>query len=260
MMPLLAAVSIASLLGSLHCAGMCGPFAALAVMPGRGAPGRRCGPPGAHLAYHAGRLAVYAVLGAAAGTVGAALDLGGSLVGIGRAAAIGAGAFLVILGSSALLRILGVRLPPPPFPAALGRWIGAAQARAAGWPPPARALAVGLLTALLPCGWLYAFVVVAAGTGSPLAGVLVLAAFWAGTVPVLAGIGAGAGGLLRRGGRALQLAGAALIIGLGLASISGRWSLPAAPGAARRPPATVDEALRRVEEIRGEEPSCCKHD
>ena len=51
-------------------------------------------------------------------------------------------------------------------------------------PPVARALLLGLFSTLLPCGWLYAFAVLAAGTGGPWTGMLVMAAFWAGTVPV----------------------------------------------------------------------------
>ncbi|MBE7450024.1 MAG: sulfite exporter TauE/SafE family protein [Kofleriaceae bacterium] len=43
----------------------------------------------------------------------------------------------------------------------------------------ARAALLGLLSAALPCGWLWAFVVVAAGTGSPVGGALVMTAFWA---------------------------------------------------------------------------------
>ena len=50
-------------------------------------------------------------------------------------------------------------------------------------------LAIGLVTALLPCGFLYAFVTVAAGTGSAAGGAAVMLFFWAGTVPILVSIG-----------------------------------------------------------------------
>ena len=56
-------------------------------------------------------------------------------------------------------------------------------------PPAARAAILGLASALLPCGWLYAFVVTAGGTGSALAGAVVMAVFWAGTLPVMLAFG-----------------------------------------------------------------------
>ena len=55
-------------------------------------------------------------------------------------------------------------------------------------PVSARALVTGLLTALLPCGWLYVFAFVAAGTANAFSGVIVMVAFWIGTVPLLTGL------------------------------------------------------------------------
>ncbi len=48
-----------------------------------------------------------------------------------------------------------------------------------------RGLLLGLATALLPCGWLYSFVLVAAATGHPVWGMCSMAVFWLGTVPAL---------------------------------------------------------------------------
>ncbi|HSL52590.1 MAG TPA: sulfite exporter TauE/SafE family protein, partial [Candidatus Deferrimicrobiaceae bacterium] len=87
---LIATVLGASLLGSAHCAGMCGGFVGFytGTTPG----GRRRPLLLAHLAYNGGRLGVYAALGAAAGALGAALDTtGGVLLGIQRTAAIVSG-------------------------------------------------------------------------------------------------------------------------------------------------------------------------
>ncbi|RMF85708.1 MAG: sulfite exporter TauE/SafE family protein, partial [Planctomycetota bacterium] len=94
MTALIAAVFVASLLGSLHCAGMCGPFVAFAV----GADAGRTGGAWRHVAYHGGRLVTYSLLGVAAGALGAALDLGGAWVGVQRTAAIVAGAIMVLFG------------------------------------------------------------------------------------------------------------------------------------------------------------------
>lgn len=259
MTALLGAVLLASLLGSLHCAGMCGPFAAFAVIPGQGdAPDR--GRLRLHLAYHGGRLASYASLGALAGALGAALDLGGSLLGLQRGAAVLAGALMVGFGLLAMLRILGIRLPGSAPTRLLGRWIRRGHSLALGWSPLRRALTIGALTALLPCGWLYAFVLAAAGTGSPLAGALTLVAFWLGTVPILASIGVSVQKLTGWSGRRVQLAAALLVVVLGLLSISNRWDLSLESRAALAdPPGNIGEAVERVQALRSEEPPCCQH-
>lgn len=211
---LCAAVLGASLLGSLHCAGMCGGLVAFAA--GAGAEGPRRARFARHVAYHGGRLGAYVGLGLAAGTLGAALDLGGRLLGFQRAAAVGAGIFVALWGGYALATALGVRLPQPKAPGPLRRAIGHGLERFAGRPPVERALAVGLLSALLPCGWLWAYVAVAAGTGGAAGGALVMAVFWAGTVPALVAVGAAvqaAAGPLRRAAPAI-CAAALVIVGL----------------------------------------------
>jgi hypothetical protein len=52
-----------------------------------------------------------------------------------------------------------------------------------------RAFLLGLLTTLLPCGWLYVYVVLASGSGDPIRAMLIMFFFWLGTVPILAGLG-----------------------------------------------------------------------
>jgi hypothetical protein len=90
---------------------------------------------------------------------------------------------------------------------------------AAGRPPVVRALATGLLTTLLPCGWLYAFVISAAGTGSPAFGALTMAVFWVGTVPILVTLGAGLRAITGALGRRLPTVTAAAVVVVGLATI-----------------------------------------
>lgn len=225
MAALIGTVLLASLLGSLHCAAMCGAFAAFAALPAPDGPGTRLRQ---HLAYNGGRLVVYVSLGAFAGALGRVLDVGGAWLGVQRAAAVAAGAVLIGAGLIAALRLLGVRLPSLSAAPVLGRWIRAGHAAALNWPPVLRALAVGLLTALLPCGWLWAFVVTAAGTGSALLGALTMAAFWVGTVPVLAAIGSGAQRLAGLVGRRTQLVACLAVIALGVLALAGRWQMPTA--------------------------------
>ena len=188
MSALVLGVFVSSLLGSLHCAGMCGPLvAAYAGWPGVGASRRRRA--AAHAAYNAGRLAAYVGLGALAGTFGAAVNNAAAWVGISRAAAIVSGSLIALWGLHAALLALGVRVPRLASPSPLRRALGGAMRAAAAWPPVTRATILGMSSALLPCGWLYAFVVTAAGTGGALAGGAVMAVFWTGTLPVMLAFG-----------------------------------------------------------------------
>jgi uncharacterized protein len=211
-------VLVASLLGSLHCAGMCGGFVALYA----GDPGRRDGARMGHVAYNLGRLIAYAALGALAGALGAALDLGGALLGVQRGMAAVAGVFIALWGSLVLLESFGRRVPRFGAPPWLHGFVSRGVRLIAGWRPLTRALAVGLLTGCLPCGWLYAFVVTAAGTGSASAGAALMAVFWVGTLPVMVSLGVGLRGLAGPLRRYVPTACAMAMILVGLLAVAGR--------------------------------------
>jgi sulfite exporter TauE/SafE len=234
---LVAAVFVASLLGSMHCVGMCGAFLAIAVDTNLGSPGKASRLPLAAW-YHLGRLVTYVTLGVIGGAIGAAVNLTAEAAGLQRAAAALAGSLMIVFGVLAVLRHVGL---------AKGRVLRAAQAatgrvplpkkieaaalkghRAAmGLPPMGRALTIGLLTTLLPCGWLYAFAITAAGTGSPVSGAIVMVVFWAGTLPIMIGLGLvvqRAGGVLRR---YIPLATSLMVVAFGIITLLGREMLPA---------------------------------
>lgn len=206
----------ASLMGSLHCAGMCGGFVAFYAGAGHGRAGL------SHAAYNVGRLVAYAVLGAMAGTLGLALDLAAAPVGIQRAAAMLAGLLITLWGTRTLLEVAGVRLASLRPPAVLSGAVARGVAVVARQPAMTRALVVGLLTGLLPCGWLYAFVVTAAGTGDPLRGAGLMAVFWAGTLPVMAGLGVAVQAMAGRIRRWVPAACAVAMIVVGLLAVAGR--------------------------------------
>ena len=88
--------------------------------------------------------------------------------------------------------------------------------------PAVRAAATGLLTTLLPCGWLYTFVVTAGGTGNAISGAAVMFAFWAGTLPMMFSVGFGIQHIARPFARHLPVVGALLVLALGALSIAGR--------------------------------------
>jgi sulfite exporter TauE/SafE len=215
-------VVLASLLGSVHCAGMCGGFVAAYAGDGGSESAR------SHLAYNAGRLVTYTSLGALAGALGGALDFAGQSVGLGRAAALLTGGLLVLVGVARLWqgpRLVTLRAGAPRGPL---RWLGALLARVHGQPPARRALLLGLTTTLLPCGFLYSFVAVAAGSGSAAYGAAVMGAFWLGTLPALFGAGvslAWLGGKLRAH---LPRLAALCSVALGLLTL-GLRALPEAP-------------------------------
>ena len=104
---LLLTVFVASLVGSLHCIGMCGPFVAFYSGADSSVGIRRLL---SHAAYSCGRLFTYAVFGLAAGAVGAALDVAGSLAGFQRIAAIVAGVTMILWGVLALLQLRGIKI------------------------------------------------------------------------------------------------------------------------------------------------------
>ncbi len=183
MSTLLPAILLASLLGSPHCAAMCGGF--VCFYSGQGGTSRA-----AHIAYNGGRLVSYLLLGLLAGTIGAGIDVAGRMAGLQRGAAVAAGFVMIAWGGATVATSLGLRLPGSVAPAGFRRLLARALGLLHDRPPAQRALTIGLLTTLLPCGWLYVFVAAAAGTGSPLDGALVMTAFWAGTVPMHGGPGA----------------------------------------------------------------------
>lgn len=197
MIALVLSVLVASLVGSVHCAGMCGGIAACAS--GIGECGVRLSA-WASAWYHLARGLSYAVVGAVAGAVGQAVDGGGGLIGVQRGAAVIAGLSVALVGTSLIARAGGTPAAATGAPQWLARAIAAVHRRAVRLPPERRAAALGLASALLPCGWLWAFAAVAAGTGLWWAGALVMAAFWLGTVPLLAALSAGVAslGLVRR--------------------------------------------------------------
>lgn len=223
MIALAGSVFVAGLLGSAHCAGMCGPFACLASGgdASRGSVALK-----SSASYNVGRFASYVVLGAMAGAAGAGLDRAGSVAGLARPAAVLAGVLLVLWGLASLVAALGVRVPaldvPPALAARVARAVRAVQER----PPVVRGLTIGALSAALPCGWLYAFVATSAAAGGALAGAAVMAAFWFGTVPMMMAVGLGAQRLLGPFRRRLPLLTAAVLVVLGIFTVAGRFHAP----------------------------------
>jgi hypothetical protein len=215
----LAGIFAASLLGSVHCVGMCGGFVAVYSNEAR-KPWRM------HLSYHLARLLSYASVGAISGGIGSALNAAGSLWGLRETAGTLAAVVMLLWGVSILTQELGLRVPlPRPLVRVgdLARRVLSPRGR-----PPLRAAAVlGLSSTLLPCGFLYAFYVAAAASGSATSGALVMATFWLGTVPLLLGFGTVLRHVSLAVRRRVPLVGAVVLLCMGFVQLLGRVNIPA---------------------------------
>ena len=187
---LLPAAFAAGFFGSTHCIGMCGAIVVLFEQQAGGTPWPR------RLAYNAGRLAFYALLGIVAGAGGAVLT---------KIAGVRTGLTILRLIAGLLVIAIGLNLA---FGWSATRFLE--QAGAGIWKrlsplarhvlpvsSPGRALAAGFLWGALPCGLVYSAVALAATGGSAAAGASVMLVFWLGTLPALLAAGASAGRLNR---------------------------------------------------------------
>ena len=106
---LFSAILLASLLGSTHCVGMCGPLALWASGSTEQTRGRVAW--NATL-YHSGRLVTYTLMGLLAGAIGQLVDLGGQTIGLRMMAARIVGGFMIFVGVLRLVALLPISLPP----------------------------------------------------------------------------------------------------------------------------------------------------
>jgi hypothetical protein len=159
------------LVGSLHCAGMCGPLALALPAAGNTAPGYVLG----RVAYNAGRIITYCVLGIVFGLAGWTF----LLAGLQRWVSIALGVTL-LLGLFASRRLAQWNPVTSVVNHLKSRMSVLLRCRSF------TALAVlGLLNGLLPCGLVYVACAGAAVTGGVFAGARYMAAFGAGTVPMM---------------------------------------------------------------------------
>jgi hypothetical protein len=227
-------IFLGGLLGSAHCVGMCGGFA---LMVGAGARGWRHNL-GRQIVYSLGRLFTYSVAGAALGYLGLRLveDLPG-VIHTQAVLAIVAGALLVTQGLTsagvvargrALAAALKTRWTRPDASAGhafrhnigvgcLATGMLGAFLRKPGLRP---VFLAGMLTGLLPCGLVYAYLALAASTSDFFAGFATMAAFGLGTVPLMVATGGGASLLSLAARRRLFHVAAWCVVITGLLSLA----------------------------------------
>lgn len=166
---------VLGLVGSLHCAGMCGPLALALPVAGSTRRDFVLG----RLLYNLGRILTYCLLGVFFGLVGQSL----ALAGFQKWVSLAAGTF-ILFGLVATSKV-GLGLPITKSVMWLKKSVGhLLQQRTFG-----SLFLLGMLNGLLPCGLVYVACAAAAATGSLSVGVLSMAAFGFGTLPVMLGLG-----------------------------------------------------------------------
>ena len=205
-------VFLASLIGSVHCAAMCGGFVSFC-----GSLGKR--PSLSLCCYHLGRLIAYMALGCAAGILGKSINNTETLTGIQQLTSLITGILLILWGVSNFFE-----LPLAKISTANAITKESLFARVFAWiHSPGRPLLktgiLGLCSGLLPCGWLFTYVALAATTAHPLGGAALMGVFWLGTVPILTVVGGLASVAMRSLGPHLPKIVGTLLIAAGLFSL-----------------------------------------
>ena len=157
---------VAGLVGSLHCIGMCGPFAV--------ACGGRAGDT---VLWHVGRLTTYTVMGVLAGAFGSMIP------GPGWVGAV-VGGILITWFAASLAGFVAEPHVSIPGVKHLATNLATRTNMAARF-------GFGMATGLLPCGLVYATLAVPVASGSPVVGGLSMAAFGVGTAPALTAVAMG---------------------------------------------------------------------
>jgi sulfite exporter TauE/SafE len=192
---LVTAAFVVGLAGGVHCVAMCGGIVAALNLRNRGPqPIRIAGgaaalartdlgvSAGTQIAYSAGRITTYSVVGAIAGGIG---GLGTLLSGVLPVQV------MLLVAANALVILMGLHL------AGLGSSILALERAGGGvWRllqragatlrpahGPGGAFAAGLAWGCIPCGMVYSVLATALVSGSAARGALVMAAFGLGTLP-----------------------------------------------------------------------------
>ena len=163
------------LIGSLHCAGMCGPLAL--ALPATG--NTRTSFTAGRVAYNVGRITTYCLLGAIFGLVGMTF----ALAGFQRWTSIGAGAAILIglLASTRRVMSTPVSKAVTRVRSTLGILL---HRRTLG-----SIYLLGTLNGFLPCGLVYVACASAVAAGGFFAGVEHMLAFGLGTVPMMLSLG-----------------------------------------------------------------------
>ncbi len=172
-MELIFSAIILGIMGSFHCAGMCGPLALSIPLYGNNIWLKTI----SGIIYNLGRVVTYALMGFGFGLIGKGL----SLAGFQQWVSILVGAFMVLT----VLLPLVIQLPRYNVTNKAATWLRQSMSfffknRSLGG-----LFLIGFLNGLLPCGLVYLAIAGAIAAGTPLQGALFMALFGLATIPMM---------------------------------------------------------------------------
>ena len=215
LVPVLTAALLAGLLGSAHCLGMCAGISGLFGVTAEIRTLRRQLPMA--IAYNAGRIMTYALLGIIVATFGSALvDAKPTLA---RPILIVTGTVIILIGLQVAFnwRLLN---PIERMGAVLWQKLSPIAKYFVPVTNVPKAFGLGLLWGWLPCGLVYSVLLIAATSAQPLHGGATMIAFGIGTMPAMVMTGMGAAQLssmMRRRGARLGLG--LVIVAMGVLTV-----------------------------------------
>jgi len=184
---LLGATLFSSIVGSLHCVGMCSPFAMLAMGP-TNSQSTRTDRLTRLASYHVGRLTTYLILGGCVALLNSTVVRLSGNASLSQTVGWCVGILMIGLGAMRLVASLTTQNEAVSHSAWTHFWtkqVISMRKYYAGWNVPTAAFSWGLTSTLLPCGWLYFFVLAAAAAPSSAMTIAIMFAFWLGTLPLL---------------------------------------------------------------------------
>jgi len=174
-MTILLSALVLGIMGSFHCAGMCGPIAIALPLHGNTALQKIFG----GTLYNLGRTITYGIMGAIFGLLGQGI----SMIGFQQTISVIMGAIMIISVLFPALFKNQYRLDKSWF-----SFVGKLK-KSIGQMFSIRSFSslffIGLLNGLLPCGLVYMAIAGAIGTGSAVQGTLYMILFGLGTIPML---------------------------------------------------------------------------
>lgn len=177
-MTILISAFVLGIMGSFHCAGMCGPIAIALPLQGNTIGGKILG----GSLYNLGRTLTYGIMGAVFGLLGQ----GVALIGFQQKVSVLMGSLMIISVFFPALFRNQYNLEKSWFSLigklknSIGKMISIRSFQSLFF--------VGMLNGLLPCGLVYMAIAGAIGTGSAGMGTLYMILFGLGTIPMLLGI------------------------------------------------------------------------
>lgn len=174
-MAILLSALVLGLMGSFHCAGMCGPIAIALPLHGNTAPQKIFG----GTLYNVGRTITYGIMGAIFGLLGQGIQM----IGVQQKISVIMGAVMIISVLFPALFKNQYRMDKSMF-----SLVGKLKKRI-GEMFSIRSFQslffIGMLNGLLPCGLVYMAIAGAIGTGNAAEGTLYMILFGLGTIPML---------------------------------------------------------------------------